>query len=89
MPNPNMIGGGRLTRGEVSGDRRRLDGHKVDVKALLGRLWKYLGRNRLLLVLAMILSVSSSLLSLYGPKLSGEAINAIELGTGKVNMPVI
>ena len=89
MPNPNMIGGGRLTRGEVSGDRRRLDGHKVDVKALLGRLWKYLGRNRLLLVLAMILSVSSSLLSLYGPKLSGEAINAIELGTGNVDFEIV
>ena len=55
MANPNMIGGGRLTRNEVSGDRRRLDGHKVNVKALLFRLWKYLGRNRLLLVLAMIL----------------------------------
>ena len=89
MPNPNMIGGGRMTRGEVSGDRRRLDGHKVDVKALLSRLWKYLGRNRLLLVLAMILSVSSSVLSLYGPKLSGEAINAIELGTGQVNFDTV
>ena len=89
MANPNMIGGGRLTRGEVSGDRRRLDGHKVDVKALLGRLWKYLGRNRLLLVLAMILSASSSLLSLYGPKLSGEAINAIELGAGKVDFDTV
>ena len=89
MANPNMIGGGRLTRSEVSGDRRRLDGHKVNVKALLFRLWKYLGKNRLLLVLAMILSVSSSTLSLYGPKLSGEAINAIELGTGKVDFDTV
>ena len=89
MANPNMIGGGRLTRIEVSGDRRRLDGHKVNVKALLLRLWKYLGKNRLLLVLAMILSVSSSTLSLYGPKLSGEAINAIELGTGKVDFDTV
>ena len=89
MQNPNMIGGGRMTRGEVSGDKRRLDGHKVNVKALLFRLWKYLGRNRLLLVLAMVLSVSSSVLSLYGPKLSGEAINAIELGTGKVDFDTV
>ena len=89
MANPNMIGGGRLTRSEVSGDRRRLDGHKVNVKALLFRLWKYLGRNRLLLVLAMILSVTSSTLSLYGPKLSGEAINAIELGSGKVDFDTV
>ena len=89
MANPNMIGGGRLTRSEVSGDRRRLDGHKVNVKALLFRLWKYLGKNRLLLVLAMILSVSSSTLSLYGPKLSGKAINAIDLGEGKVDFDTV
>ena len=39
----------------------------------------------LLLVLALLLSLSSSLLALYGPKLSGEAINAIDLGEGKVD----
>ena len=89
MANPNMIGGGRYTRGEVSGDKRRLAAKKVDVKALLGRLWQYLGRNRLLLVLAMVLSVSSSVLSLYGPKLSGKAINAIEAGPGKVDFDTV
>ena len=89
MANPNMIGGGRMTRGEVSGDKRRLEFKKVNVKALLLRLWKYLGRNRLLLVLAMVLSVSSSVLSLYGPKLSGQAINAIELGAGKVDFDIV
>ena len=77
MANPNMIGGNRLSRGEMSGDKRRLEVKKVDVKALLLRLWKYLGRSRRLLVLAIILSVTSSVLSLYGPKLSGQAINAI------------
>lgn len=77
--NPNMIGGGRMTRAEVSGDKRRFEGTKVNRLALLKRLWKYLGRNRLLLVLAILLSMSSSLLSLYGPKLSGEAINAIHV----------
>ncbi|MBO7184420.1 MAG: ABC transporter ATP-binding protein [Oscillospiraceae bacterium] len=74
-----MIGGGRLTRAEVSGDKRRFEGTKVNRAALLRRLWRYLGKNRLLLILAVILSVSSSLLSLYGPKLSGEAINAIHV----------
>ena len=34
-------------------------------------------------------SVTSSTLSLYGPKLSGEAINAIELGTGKVDFDTV
>ena len=84
MAKPNMIGGGRLTRGEISGDRRRLEGAKTSRMALLARLWRYLGRNRSLVVLAMFLSVSGSLLASYGPTLSGEAINAIDLGTGKV-----
>lgn len=49
---------------------------------LLARFWQYLGRNRLLIVLAMALSAISSLLALYGPKLSGQAINAITLKEG-------
>ena len=89
MANPNMIGGGRYTRAEVSGDKRRFEAKKIDVKALLGRLWKYLGRNRLLVILAMVLSTVSSVLSLYGPKLSGQAINAIELGKGKVDFDTV
>ena len=76
--NPNLIGGGRYTRAEVSGDTRRLEGAKLPRRVLLKRLWQYLGRNRFLLVLALMLSLTSSLLSLYGPKLSGEAINAIK-----------
>ena len=89
MANPNLIGGGRYTRAEVSGDKRRLDNSHVSRGTLLRRLWKYLGRNRLLLVLAVALSLSSSLLALYGPKLSGTAINAIGLGTGKVDFSTV
>ena len=77
MANPNMIGGQRFSRGEMSGDKRRLEAKKVDVKAILKRLWQYLGRTRWLLILAMFLSITSSALSLYGPKLSGKAIDAI------------
>ena len=87
--NPNMIGGGRMTRAEVSGDKRRFEGKKLNMGALLLRLWKYMGRNRVLVVLAVLLSLSSSLLSLYGPKLSGEAINAIELGAGNVDFHTV
>ena len=87
--NPNLIGGGRLTRAEVSGDKRRFEGKKLNIGALLLRLWRYMGRNSFLLVLALVLSISSSLLALYGPKLSGEAINAIELGAGKVDFPTV
>ena len=87
--NPNLIGGGRYTRAEVSGDTRRLEGAKLPRRVLLKRLWQYLGRNRFLLVLALMLSLTSSLLSLYGPKLSGEAINAIDLGAGKVDFDTV
>ena len=81
--NPNLIGGGRLTRAETSGDKRRFEGKKLDMGALLLRLWRYIGRNKILVILAVVLNISSSLLALYGPKLSGRAINAIEPGAGK------
>ena len=87
--NPNLIGGGRMTRAEVSGDTRRFEGAKLSRGKLLLRLWHYLGRNRILLVLAVILSLSSSLLALYGPKLSGQAINAIDLGAGMVDFDTV
>ena len=87
--NPNMIGGGRMTRAEISGDKRRFEGTTLSRSALLRRLWRYLGRNRLLLVLALLLSLTSSLLALYGPKLSGTAINAIDLGEGKVDLDTV
>ena len=89
--NPNLIGGGfmrRMSQGEMSGDRRKFAYKKLDTKALLKRLWKYMGRNRFLLVLAAVLSLSSSLLGLYGPKLSGKAINAI-VGPGKVDFDIV
>ena len=87
--NSNLIGGGRLTRSETSGDKRRFEGKTIAKGALLKRLWKYLGKNRFLLILALFLSISSSLLALYGPKLSGEALNAIDFGEGKVDFDTV
>ena len=87
--NPNLIGGGRFTRAEVSGDTRRFEGTKLNFKQLFLRLWSYIGRNRYLLVLALCLSFFSSVLALFGPKLSGQAINAIELGAGKVDFKTV
>ena len=89
MANPNMIGGGRMSRMERSGDRRQFGGKKVNMGKLLLRLWRYIGKNRLLVVLALVLSLSGSLLNLYGPKLSGQAINAISLGAGKVDFDTV
>ena len=87
--NPNLIGGGRLTRAETSGDRRQFGGQKLDLPALLRRLWKYIGRNRYLLILALLLSSTSSILALLGPKLSGRAINAIAPGAGNVDLATV
>ncbi len=88
--NPNLIGGGRYTRAENSGDRRDLTASNVSRGTLLKRLWRYLGRNRGLILLAAFLSISSSLLALYGPKLSGQAINAIDIKPGQsVNMELV
>ena len=70
-------------------DKRRFEGAKLSRSAILLRLWRYLGRNRTLVILAVALSVSGSLLASYGPKISGEAINAIDLGTGKVDFPTV
>ena len=89
MANPNLIGGGRLTRAEVSGDRRQFQASNLSRGAILARFWRYLGKNRGLILLALLLSVSSSLLALYGPKLSGQAINAIDLGAGKVDFDTV
>ena len=89
MASPNLIGGGRMGRMERSGDRRRFADKKINKGQLLLRLWKYIGKYRLLVVLAVILSVASSLLAIAGPRLSGEAINAIDLGAGKIDMDFI
>ena len=89
MANPPMMGGGRMSRMERSGDKRRFEQTKVNKGKLLLRLWKYIGRNRILVVLAVVLSISGSLLGLYGPKLSGQAINAIDLGAGKVDFDTV
>ena len=79
--NPNVIGG------KVPRKVNRTT--HLPRTVLLKRLWSYLGRNRLLLILAVILSLSSSGLALYGPKLSGQAINAIDLGAGNVDMDTV
>ena len=58
---------------------------KIPRGKLLKRLWQYLGRYRLLLVLAMILVILTNALSLAGPKLSGLAIDAIGIGQGQAD----
>lgn len=89
MPKPSANAEKSNTHNMDEDGKQSFKGTKQSRATLLLRLWKYLGRNRLLLVLALILSVSSSLFSLYGPKLSGQAINAIDLGRGKVDFQTV
>ena len=58
-------------------------------KAALIRLGSYLFRHKLYVVTAFILMLASNLLALLGPSLSAKAINAINLGVGKVDMDVV
>ena len=91
MGGPGMMGGGhhgRMTRMERSGDRRQFEKRKGPVKKLLKRLWQYIGKHRRLVILALFLSSTSSILGLIGPKLSGNAINAI-VGKGNVKFPIV
>ncbi|MBR3963986.1 MAG: ABC transporter ATP-binding protein [Clostridia bacterium] len=63
---------------------------KLDKKTrrmVLLRLGKYLFKHKLILLIAFVLMISSNVLALFGPKLSGLAINAIEPGAGQVDIP--
>jgi len=89
MSNPQVIGGGRMSRMERSGDGRRDSGPKVSRAKTMRRLWRYMGVHRGLLVLSLILAVVGNALALLGPRLSGTAIDAIGLGQGEADFPVI
>ncbi len=56
-----------------------------DRKKVLKRLWKYLYAYKWYIVLALFLTVVSNLLMMLGPKLSGDAIDAIGTKAGGVN----
>lgn len=55
-----------------------------DAKYVLKRLWPYIYHYKWLLALAIILTLVGNVFALLGPMLSGYAIDAIELGEGRV-----
>ena len=57
--------------------------------AIVWRLWRYLSRYRVQVVLAVLLSIAANLLALVGPKLSGHALDAIKSGAGGVDFPAV
>lgn len=58
---------------------------KAPKKYLLLRLWKYLSRYYLLITAGLALMLVSNVLALFGPKLSGKAIDAIGIRAGGVD----
>ena len=58
-------------------------------KPILLRLWGYLSHDKWLLLLAAVFSISANLLALLGPKLSGNAIDAIRPGKGAVDFDTV
>lgn len=55
---------------------------QMKTSEILKRLWHYLSRYRLTLFLALVLTVAGNILSLAGPALAGNAVNAISAGGG-------
>ena len=56
---------------------------------VIRRLGGYMLRYKVLIVLILLLMITSNILSLIGPTLSGAAIDAIEPGAGKVDFPSV
>ncbi len=86
MNNPGFGGGGG-----GMGNSRSLSSARVDQpqtkeqkRRVLLRMGKYLFAHPILVTLALVLMLSSNLLALAGPKISGAAIDLIELGKGNI-----
>lgn len=60
-------------------------GKPRDTRKVLLRLWSYLYYYKWMLLGGIVLTITSNLLALVGPALSGGAIDAINLGKGNVN----
>ena len=60
-----------------------------DRKKVLLRLWSYLRRYPWMVTAALLLTLTGNLLALYGPLLSGKAINAIGSTPGGVDFPAV
>lgn len=90
-----MGGGGKAMLGDPrqqSNPNNMQAAKKLDKKTrrkVLLRLGGYLWRCKWLVLATFVLMVSSNLFALIGPKLSGAAINAIDLGSGHVDFDAV
>lgn len=93
MNNPGMPAGGG---GGGMGRSRSLNStrpdQKIDRKArlrVLSRLGRYMLSHIWLVLAALVLMLISNILALLGPDLSGQAIDAIDIQSGQVNLELI
>lgn len=74
-------------------DKRRGGGgtveHAHDTGYTLRRLWQYLRHFKLLIAVCAALMLGSNLLALAAPKISGQAVNAMQGGVGKVDFGTV
>lgn len=64
------------------------DKPKMKTTQILKRLWKYLYHFKWFLFLALFMTLTSNILALTGPRLSGMAVDAIH-GKGNVEFPKV
>lgn len=75
----SRLGGQLSQKNVIYGDRR------IIVKRLFGYIFQYKG----LTICALIFTLVGNILAMYGPKLAGNAINLIELGTNKIDLNMV
>ncbi len=62
---------------------------KLKKTYILRRLWRYFEEYKWMLLLAIVLTIAGNGLALFGPRLSGLAIDAIEPGPGRVDFATV
>ena len=60
-------------------------GKAKNKKYTFKRLWNYLFKFRFLLILALILTIASNIIALFGPKLTGLIMDEIDMGESNIN----
>ena len=83
--NRNMFSGRDKTAGLQKGVAQKT---RMKTPEILKRLWKYLYRSGGMLIAALLMTFASNILSLTGPSLAGNAVNAIK-GKGNVDFSTV
>ena len=79
-----FTGGGPKIHKGTSAEEILNNSRSTNKKGTIRRLGKYLFRYKFLMILALTMSFASNVFSLFGPRLSGLAIDNIEGGIGNV-----